>query len=140
MSNSVNLKDLQIDIKHKLSALWIAVICCYIYGDFFSLFVPGRIERLMNGNSGTGSTTPATLLVYAIMMTLPALMIFLSVLLKAKWNRILNISTGILFTAIMILVVVTSLGEWMIFYTYLGIVEIVFTFLIIWLAWKWPRE
>lgn len=139
MTNSAHLQDTQIDIKHKLSALWIAVICCYIYGDFFSLFVPGRIENLMNGQSGAGETTPSTLLAYAIMMTLPSLMIFFSVWLKAKWNRRMNIIIGILFTAIMILVVATSLNKWMIFYTYLGIVEIMLTSAIVWLAFKWPR-
>lgn len=140
MASSANLKDVQLDIKHKLSALWIAVMCCYIYGDFFSLFTPGHIEDLMNGQSGAGPTTPLKLLSFAILMTLPSLMIFFSIQLKAKWNRVLNIGVGLFFTAIMILVVLTSLNEWMLFYTYLGIIEIVLTLMIVWLSWKWPRE
>jgi hypothetical protein len=66
-------------------------------------------------------------------------MVFLSVALKATLNRWLNIVMGIFFTAIMILVVATSISDWMIFYTYLGIVEILITSLIVWYAWKWPR-
>lgn len=139
MTNSNNLKDIQIDVKYKLSALWIAVMCCYIYGDFFTLFVPGRIEHLMTGDSGAGSTTPFKILLFAIMMSLPSLMIFFSLHLRAKWNRLLNICLGIFFTLIMILVVVTSISTWMLFYVYLGVVEIILTCGIVVLAWKWSR-
>jgi hypothetical protein len=45
---------------------------------------------------------------------------------------------GIFFTLVMILVTVTSLGEWMIFYTFLGIIEIMLTSIIVWQAIKWP--
>lgn len=140
MANSNNLKDVQIDVKYKLSALWVAVMCCYIYGDYFSLFVPGRIQDLMHGISGVGTTTPVMLLLFAILMTLPSLMIFLSLALKAKWNKVMNLIMGLFFTVIMTLVVATSLNEWMIFYTYLGIVEILITSAIMWYAWKWPVE
>jgi len=113
---------------------------CYVYGDFFTLFVPGRIENLMNGNSGAGSTSPTKLLMFAILMTIPSIMIFLSVALKPKVNRWLNLAMGVFFTAIMILVVSVSIDEWMIFYIYLGVVEIILTSLIVWLAWRWPKQ
>jgi hypothetical protein len=133
------LEDFKINVKIKLAALWAAVVFCYIYGDFFALFVPGKIQSLMDGKSGVGTTTPQKLLMFAILMTLPSIMVFLSVALKATLNRWLNIVMGIFFTAIMILVVATSISDWMIFYTYLGIVEILITSLIVWYAWKWPR-
>lgn len=134
------LEDIKINIKFKLAALWTSLMFCYVYGDFFSLFVPGRIQRLMEGNSGAGETTPITLLLYAVLLALPSLMIFLSVSLKARLNRILNIVVGVFFTLVMILVTVTSLGEWMIFYTFLGLVEITLTCIIVWKAVKWPAH
>ena len=140
MTNTNNFEDFKINVKFKLSALWVATMFCYIYGDFFTLFVPGRIERLNTGNSGTGTTTPVTILMYAILLSLPALMTFLSLVLRPKINRIANIAMGIFFTAIMVLVVSTSIGEWMLFYSYLGIVEIVLTSIIIWTAWSWPKQ
>jgi len=140
MSNTQQLVDFKIDVKFKLSALWAAVMFCYIYGDFFMLFVPGHIESLMKGNSGVGATTPVKLLTFAIMMTVPSLMVFLSMALRPTINRILNILFGILFTAIMVLITATSVGEWMIFYTYLGIIEIVLTSIIVWYAFTWPRN
>jgi hypothetical protein len=134
------LEDIRIHVRFKLSALWAAVMFCYIYGDFFSLFVPGRIENLMKGDSGAGSTTPVKLLMFAMMMTIPSLMVFLSLVLKPVVSRWTNIAMGVLFTLIMILVVAVSIDRWMLFYTYLGVVEILITILIVWYAWRWPRK
>jgi hypothetical protein len=132
------LEDLKVNIKLKLAALWTSLMFCYVYGDFFSLFVPGRIQRLIDGESGAGETTPVMLLLYAVLLALPALMIFFSVTLKARLNRLLNIIMGVFFTLVMILVVLTSLSEWMIFYTFLGVIEIILTCTIVWQAIKWP--
>lgn len=80
------------------------------------------------------------LLMFAVLMTLPSVMVFLSLALKAKANRRLNIGFGILFTAVMMLVGATSIGEWKIFYTYLATVEIILTSTVVWLAWRWQKE
>lgn len=138
--DSKTLIDFKVPVKLKLSALWISVMFCYIYGDIFHLFVPGKIESMMNGTTGVGSTTPIKLLLFAILMSIPSLMVFLSLLLKPAVNRWANIVTGVFFTVIMVLVVATSLGQWMIFYTYLGVVEIIITSLIVFYAWRWPKN
>ena len=135
-----NLEDFKINIRIKLSALWGSVMFCYVYGDFFTLFVPGRIKGLADGTSGLGTTTPLTLLGFAIFMTLPSLMIFLSLVLKPKINRWINISLGILCTAIMILIIISSMSEWMMFYIYFAFIEIILTSSIVWHAWTWPNQ
>jgi len=137
MSSKYPLEEIKVPIKIKLASLWASVMFCYIYGDFFTLFVPGRIERLNTGHSGVGDTTPQMILIFAILMTAPALMPFLSVSLPAKINRWLNIIFGVFFTGIMILVVSSSIDEWRMFYVYLGMVEIILTSLIVIFAWKW---
>lgn len=134
-----NLEDFKINIRIKLLALWVSVMFCYVYGDFFTLFVPGRIKDLMDGNSGAGTTTPIKLLAYAILMTVPSLMVFLSIVLKPKINRWVNISVGILFTTIMALIITVSISKWMMFYIYLAFIEVILTSSIVWLAWTWPN-
>lgn len=133
------LEDFKINIKLKLSALWVAVMFCYVYGDFFSLFVPGRIKGLMDGSSGVGTTTPMSILSFAIMMTIPSLMVFFSLVLKPQINRWTNIVAGVIFTLIMALIVTKSMSEWKIFYVYLACIEIILTGAIVWLALKWPK-
>jgi len=134
-----SFEDIKVHAKIKLSALWISLMLCYIYGDIFSLFVPSRLKGLMDGHMGVGATTPYKLLAAAILMTVPALMVFLSLVLKPKTNRIVNIIAGGIYTIIMVLVVLISIDPWWIFYIYLGVVEIIITLLIIWQAYKWPR-
>ena len=140
MTNTNELEDFKINVKFKISALWTSVMFCYIYGDFFTLFVPGHIQGLMDGNTGVGTTTPLKLLMFAVLMTIPSVMVFLSLVLKPKVNRVINISMGVFFSAIMILIVAMSIDEWLIFSIFLSIVEIVITSLIVLYAWRWPKQ
>lgn len=139
-SKNNHLENFPIGVKIKLSALWVSVMFCYVYGDFFSLFVPDRIQKLIDGHSGIGTTTPYSLLAFAMLMTIPSLMIFFSLVLKPGINRLVNIGIGSLFTLIMILILITTTSKWMIFYSYLAVIEIILTGLIIYYAWKWPKQ
>lgn len=126
--------------KLKLSALWTSTMFCYVYGDFFSLYVPKKIERIMQGQSGVGNTTPLALLSFALLMTIPSVMIPLSLVLKPTLNRWLNIIMGCIFTGIMALIFFSTIGnEWMMFYSYFAAVEVVLTLTIMRLAWKWSN-
>lgn len=70
-------------------------------------------------------------------MAIPAVMIFLSLSLKPKVNRGVNITFGILYT----LVGISNLvGETWAYYISYGLVEIVITLLIVYYAWKWPKQ
>lgn len=132
--------DFKVNVKIKLSALWVTVMLLYIYGDIFSMFVPGHIEKLMQGKMGLGTTTPGKLVITSVMMTIPALMVCLSVLLKPALNRWLNIIFGVIYTAIIVLAMLSARDPWWVFYQFLGIVEIIITLLIVWYAWKWPKQ
>jgi hypothetical protein len=140
MKNKTTLQDFHIHVKFKLSALWASVMFCYIYGDYFSLYVPGHIEGLMHGNSGVGESTPFKLVLFSLLMASPSVMIFLSLALKPAINRVLNIVLGFIFTAIMGLIVITSQNPWMIFNRVLGSIEMILTFLIVVYAWKWQKK
>ena len=130
-------EDFTIPVKIKLSALWAAVMFCYLYGDYFSFYVPGAIGSFISGK--TLLNTPVKLFAASILMTVPALMVFLSLTLKPAANRLLNMIFGIIYTGIMLLIAVTSLDTWYIFYVFLAIVECITTSTIFWYAWKWPR-
>lgn len=136
----MHLEDFRLNIRCKLSALWITTMFCYVYGDFFSLFVPDRLQHLMRGESGVGPTTPVSILAFAVMMTLPGLMIIGSLFLKPAIARWLNIVFGLAFTGIMAVILFTTTSEWMLFYRYLATIEIILTLLIVWHAWKWPKH
>ncbi len=132
------LKDFQINVKHKLSALWASVMFCYIYGDYFELYVPEKVEGLVSGANMLDS--PTKLFVAAVILTIPALMICFSILLKAPVNRVINIIFGTLFTLMMLFIAVNSITPWYSFYVFLAITESIITSLVVWYAWKWPLK
>ncbi len=134
------LEDVKVHVRFKLSALWISAMFCYVYGDFFSLFEPGRIEGMAAGKMGIGSTTPVKLLAGAIVMTVPSVMVFLSVALPSRLSRWLNIAFGTIYSLMMLLISVRSLVVWKMFYVYFGLTEVLITMLIVRYALSWPKH
>jgi hypothetical protein len=131
------LQDIQLHVKVKLSALWTSLMFCYVYGDYFGLYKPGKLQKMLNGDMGTlGAITQGVLLGTSVLMTIPSLMIALSLLLPASASRWANIVFGLVYTVIML---ITMKGAWL-FYQFLGIVEVALTMLIVWHAWNWPRN
>jgi hypothetical protein len=127
-------EDVKINVKMKLSALWVALMLLYVYADILSLFKPGAIEQMMEGFMGPFPVTQGSLLSASILMMIPAVMVFLSLTLKSKLNRWVNVILGVLYTFVNI---GNLMGEIWAFYIFFGIVEIVLTFLIVGFAWKW---
>ena len=131
------LDDTKVHVKLKLSALWASVMFCYIYGDYFWLYAPGKLRDMLDGKMAPfGPTTQGVLVFTSVSMAIPAVMIFLSLALKAKLSRWLNIIVGTLYT---IFVLLTMQGAWA-FYLFLGSVDMVLTALVVWHAWNWPRR
>jgi hypothetical protein len=132
-----SLDDIKIHVKMKISALWASVMFCYIYGDYFWLYAPGKLQDMMKGNMvPLGAATQGVLLFTAITMAIPSVMIFLSLALKPNLNRWLNIILGVTYT---MFVLITMPGAWT-FYIFLGSIDVILTTLIVWHAWNWPRR
>jgi hypothetical protein len=131
------LEDPKINVKLKLAGLWTSTMFLYVYGDFFGLFQPGEVQKLYDGKiPGMGPSTQGLVLFCAIAVATPALMIVLSLVMKPVLNRWVNIVLGLVYTLFML---VTMPGAWW-FYLFLGVVEIVLTLAIVWVAWTWPRQ
>lgn len=136
-NNSGKLEDIPVNIKVVLAGLWTSVTLCYLYGDYFELYIPGKAQGLINGTNLLD--TPFKLFLASLLLSIPAAMVFLSLILKPTINRIFNIIFGIFFTGIMLLIAITSFSPWKAFYVFLAILESIITLLIVWYAWKWER-
>ena len=132
------LENSKVNIKIKLAALWASALFCYLYGDYFQLYTPDKVNSLITGENNLDS--PTKLLIASILMAIPSIMVGASIILKPKLNRILNIIFGTLFTLMMIVIGVYSTNEWYLFYVFLAFLESIITALIVWYAWKWPKE
>ena len=134
INKTTEKEDVKINVKMKLSALWVALMLLYIYADWFSLFRTGQIEEMISGRMGPFPVTQGSLLSASILMMIPAVMVFLSLTLKPKINRWVNIILGVLYTFVNIS---NLIGETWVYYIFSGVAEIVFTFRIVGYAWKW---
>ena len=127
------LENSKVNIKIKLAALWASALFCYLYGDYFQLYTPDKVNSLITGENNLDS--PTKLLIASIVMAIPSIMVGASIILKPKINRILNIIFGTLFTLMMIIIGIYSTNEWYLFYVFLAFLESIITALIVWYAW-----
>jgi len=135
---TAELEDVKINVKMKLSALWVTVMFLYVYADVRGFYETGVIEGLIAGELGFFQINQVFLLLSAIVMTIPSVMVFLSLTLKPKANRWVNIILGVIYTGIILLTMLMP-GIWA-HYIVVGSVEVVLTLLIVWYAWKWPKQ
>ncbi len=131
-----SLEDIKVSLKLKLATLWASFMFLYIYVDYFALYMPSKIEDILTGIVFEFDITQGFLLAALASVTIPALMIFLSVALPAKVNRWANI----IIAAVYIPYTLFNLaGEAWMHMVFGAVVEVVLLCLIIRYAWKWPR-
>ncbi len=136
MNTQNTLEDIKVSLNMKLATLWASFMFLYIYVDHFALYMPHKVEHILKGRVFVLDITQGFLLAALASVTIPALMIFLSVALPAKVNRRMNI---IIATVYIPYTLFNLTGEtWM--HMVLGaVIEVVLLCLIIRYAWKWPR-
>jgi hypothetical protein len=118
--------------------LWTAITLIYLYGDYFELYVPQKVQGLIIGDNLLGS--PINLFLTALLLAIPAVMVIFSTLLKPSISRVLNLVFGFFFTALTLLVAFFSMEPWRAFYVFYAILESIITGVIVWCAFKWPKK
>lgn len=129
-------QDIPVNLKLKLAAMWTSLMFLIIYLDYFHLYMPNKIAEILNGTVFVFDITQAFLLIALTMVTIPALMIFLSVALPAKVNRRVNIVVAAVNIPLMLF---NLAGEAWPHMVVGAVAEVVLLCLIIQYAWKWPR-
>lgn len=128
-----------IDTRLRVAALWASTLACYLYADYFELYVPGKLAAMQAGSFGPlGAVNETTLLVAGVLMVVPSLMVAASVLLPLRAGRWANGVVALAYTLLLALIAATS--EWQ-FYRLYAVVECALTATIVWLAWRaWPGK
>lgn len=118
------------DVQIILSALWVSLMLTYLLGDVMRIFsgdyVPGEIAGQ--------KATQGMWLVASIIMLIPIIMVFLSVILPFPLNSWLNIILSIFLFLFNLAGVRTYPSH---FDRFLIVVGLVFNMLILWYAWSW---
>jgi hypothetical protein len=123
-----------IDVRIILSALWIALMFIFQQGDMLRIYsgdyTPGDVLW------GKAMSSGMMWLISAITMTIPVVMIILSLTLKYPVNRWANIIVGIFF---LLYSLAGLLGKQYpsAYDNFLLVVAVVVNVLTVWYAWKW---
>ena len=122
------------DMKAKLSTLWIVVLFNIIFLEFHKFLQPGFLQEVMTGTVNGTQLTQGVLLMGAIVLEIPTAMLLLSRVLKYRVNRWANIIAGAITIAFILGNRQPGIDE--IFFV---AIEVVALLLIVWYAWKWPK-
>lgn len=120
-------------VRIKISGLWVSLMLTYLLGD---------VMRIFSGDFAAGEVqgmqvSQGLYLVMAVIMLLPILMVYLSLVLDHKANRLTNMILSIFFFVFNAIGLPTypSLYD-----QFLIVVGLVFNLVIVWVAWKWSKQ
>ncbi len=130
-------RDTQVDVKLVLCALWITMLFVFAYVDIFGFYRADVLKAALDGKvATTGFMVNQVFLTSTLAyILLPALMVVLSLLLKSRVNRILNIVVSLVY---MVTIIGSAIGEKWAYYIAGSVVEVILLAAIARSAWKWP--
>ncbi len=130
------LADPPIPVRVKLAATWTSFMFLYAYVDILNFFTPGVVADILEGRvfefdlSQTFSTAALAL------VSIPALMIALSVALPARASRLANLVVAGLYVPV---TAFNLTGESWLFFYGLGVaIELGLLAYVVRAAWTWP--
>jgi len=131
-------QDTRIDVKLVLSALWIAMLIVFAYVDIFGFFRADILEAALDGKVATmGITIDQMFLAFTtVYILIPTLMVVLSLVLRPRVNRIVNIVVALIYA---VSIIAACIGETWAYYFLGSAVEVVLLIAIVRTAWTWPR-
>ena len=117
-------------VRITLSGLWVALMLTYLLGDVLRIF-SGDFKA---GEIGGVKITQGMWLGIAVLMVIPIVMVFLSLMLDYQVNRWANIILAIFFFGFNLIGLPTYPSA---YDKFLIVVGLVFNALTVWYAWNW---
>jgi hypothetical protein len=125
----------KVNVRIKISALWTAMLFVFAYVDIFSLFRPDFRADVEAGVVSGFTVNQTFLLVTTIYIAIPSLMVFGTLVLRPRINRIVNIALGIIYA---ITIIAGAVGEWS-YYVLGSAIEVALLAAIVHYARTWPK-
>lgn len=127
----------KINMQVKLALYWVALMFLYIYNDILSIYQPGHVAELVGGSLEGVVFNQSLLISAAVLMALPSLIVILTVTLKSKAAKIINISFGIFHILVLITTQFVGDSKTWIYWRVNELFQATILILIIISAWKW---
>jgi Family of unknown function (DUF6326) len=128
-------QEKKMDMKSKLSTLWIFAALNYLYCDVVGLMDRELLRQFLTGNVDGIPVTQGFLLGASILVEIFIAMVLLSRVLPYRANRWANIAAGTIMTAVQSATLFVGIPAP--YYLFFSVIEIATTVVIVWLAWNW---
>lgn len=122
-----------LDVRIRLAALWIATMLVVAFVDIFQFYRADVREQVEAGQVLDFEIGQLFLLAIVAYVTIPTLMIVLSIILPYRANRITNLVVSVVFA---VTIVGAAIGEWG-YYLFASAIELGLLAVIFVLALRW---
>lgn len=130
------LASFGVNLRLRISALWVSMLFVFVYVDLFSFFRPDVRADIEAGSIAGFRIGEAFLLGTTAYVLIPILMVFGTLVLRPRMMRILNIALAGIYG---LTIVAGAVGEWN-YYILGSAVEIGLLAGIVYYSWTWPRQ
>ncbi|WP_018348450.1 DUF6326 family protein [Longispora albida] len=134
------LEELRLPVQVKLAAAWTSFMFLYIYVDYFALYKPGFLDKLLDGVVHKFTIGPAFVGIGLTLVSIPALMVLLSATLPARVNRIVNLVVATLYIPVSVFNAASETWTYAYFYALSIGLEVLILAFVLRSAWTWPRR
>jgi len=136
MAAGTKFEPSNVNVRIKVSALWTSMLFVFIYVDHYSLFRADIRADIEAGKISGFTINQSYLLVVTAYIAIPALMVFLSLILRPGVDRIANIALAVIYA---LTIIAGAIGEWN-YYILGSAIEVMLLAAIAYYAWTWPKE
>lgn len=134
------LQNAPLPVQIRMAAAWTAFMFLYVYVDVLNFYKPGVVGGILDGIVFEFDVSPALLTVFLVTVSIPAVMVALSVTLPPRPNRVVNLVVASILMPYSLFNAVGETWDWAAFYAVSIGVELVLLAFIFRSAWTWPRN
>ena len=131
-------EPLGVNVRVKISALWVSMLFVFLYVDLFSLYRPDVRSDLDAGELGGFTVGQGFLVGVTAYVVVPSLMVFGTLVLPPQACRVANIGLGALYALTIIVGAVDERSQ--LYYVVGSALEVALLAAIVYYAWRWPRS
>lgn len=134
------LDSAPMSVRAKLTAAWTSFVFLYVYVDILNFYKPGVIDGITDGFIWRFDISSTLVTIFLVSVSIPAVMVVLSMTLPARLNRAVNLVVAALLIPYSIFNAAGSTWEWAAFYAISIGIELLLLAFILRTAWTWPRS
>ena len=114
--------------------MWSGITLCQIYGDYLEIYELTSVQGMIEGRMGLLGLTPQGVrLGLWIFLVIPSVMTLLSVTLRSGTCRKANMVVGFNYALVLLMFMPGTRVPFIL----LGVIEVIFTAMIVLYAWRW---